>query len=165
MPTPEYLIRCFRENDSERIIEIYNYYVRSTFAAYPTEPVSLSFIDYLRKDAFSFYVAEKDNELVGFALMKPFLPFSSFKETATITYFIDPKHTRCGLGNQFLEALESDARQRGICTILAHAASSNEESINFHRKYGFSECGRLPGVGVKFGEHFDIVWMSKTLEQ
>lgn len=165
MPTPEYLIRCFRENDSPRIIEIYNYYVRNTFAAYPKEPVPLSFIDYLRKDALSFYVAEKDNEVVGFSFIRPFLPFSTFKSTATVTYFLDPEHTRFGIGNRFLEVLESDAKQMGICTILAHIASCNRESINFHRKHGFFECGRLPGVGVKFDEHFDVIWMAKTLGQ
>lgn len=37
------------------------------------------------------------------------------------------------------------------------------DSLAFHRKHGFEDCGRFKGVGRKFGEDFDIVWMQRHL--
>jgi L-amino acid N-acyltransferase YncA len=164
MSSPEYTLHQPRDRDRDRIVEIFNHYIIGSFAAYPAEPISPKFMDILLRDAFSLYVAEHDGEVVGFGYLKPFLPFSTFMTAATVTYFIVPEHTRSGLGTRMLEALESDARQRGVRTLLANIASPNVGSLEFHRKHGFSECGRLPGVGVKFGERFDVVWMVKSLE-
>jgi phosphinothricin acetyltransferase len=41
--------------------------------------------------------------------------------------------------------------------------AANEPSIVLHRKFGFAEVGRLPGVGVKFHRPLDLVLMQKTL--
>lgn len=112
----------------------------------------------------SFYVAELEGKVVGFAFLKPYLPISTFKTTATVTYFIDQDLRRSGLGTHILMTLESDAKKKGIHTLLAHISSRNEKSIRFHKKNGFSECGRFPEIGIKFGELFDVVWMVKKLD-
>ena len=59
--------------------------------------------------------------------------------------------------------LESEARQRGIDTILANISSHNEQSLAFHAGHGFTECGRFRRAGRKFEKDFDIVWMQKFL--
>lgn len=48
--------------------------------------------------------------------------------------------------------------------LLASISSRNEQSLAFHRKRGFVECGRLRDVGVKFGKSFDVVWMQKRVK-
>ena len=164
MSGSDYDIRQFREEDRERIIEIYNYYVRESYAAYPSEKVEPGFIDFLMKGVHSFYVAESGGSVVGFAFLKPYLPISTFGTTATVTYFIDPDHRKSGLGTHILMTLESDAKKKGIHTLLAHISSRNEDSISFHKKNGFSECGRFPEIGMKFGERFDVIWVVKKLD-
>jgi len=82
---------------------------------------------------------------------------------AEVTYFIHPEHTGNGLGKRLLDDLERGAGEKGIATLLASISSLNSGSIRFHRKNGFSECGRFQRVGVKKGQWFDTVWMQKTL--
>jgi L-amino acid N-acyltransferase YncA len=164
MSSPEYELRQVREEDRERIIEIFNYYVTRSYAAYPSEKVGPGFLEQLMNGAHSFYVAELEGEVVGFAFFKPYLPTSTFRSTATVTYFIDQDHRRSGLGTKILMTLESDAKKKGIHTLLAHISSRNEDSISFHKKNGFSECGRFPEIGMKFGERFDVIWVVKKLD-
>jgi L-amino acid N-acyltransferase YncA len=163
MSSSDYEIRQFREEDQERIIEIFNYYITESYAAYPSEKVGPEFLDQLMHGSHSFYVAESGGRVVGFAFLKLYLPYSTFKSTATVTYFIDPVHRQSGLGTHFLKRLESDAKMKNIHTLLAHISSKNDESISFHEKNGFSECGRFPEIGVKFGARFDVIWMAKKL--
>jgi L-amino acid N-acyltransferase len=47
--------------------------------------------------------------------------------------------------------------------MLGGIAAENEASIRLHRKLGFVETGRLPGVGQKFGRTLDLVFMQKQL--
>jgi phosphinothricin acetyltransferase len=62
-----------------------------------------------------------------------------------------------------LDRLAADARGMGIETILASVSSANEGSIDFHRKYGFAECGCFRSVGKKSGKDFDEVWLQLFL--
>jgi L-amino acid N-acyltransferase YncA len=148
------------------VIDIYNHFIEESWAAYPDEPV-----DYALFDRFlamirgypSLVVRSESGEVVGFAFLHAFLPAGTFRRTAEITYFILPEHTRLGLGRRILERFQSEAARAGIDNLLASISSRNAPSIEFHRKNGFVECGRLRQVGLKFGEDFDVVWMQKRI--
>ena len=62
-----------------------------------------------------------------------------------------------------LKRLISDARKMKIKTLLASISSRNKESIAFHKKHGFIECGRFKDIGRKRGKLFDVVWMQKVI--
>ena len=40
---------------------------------------------------------------------------------------------------------------QGIEILLANVSSLNERSLRFHRKHGFTECGRLRRITTKYG--------------
>lgn len=101
--------------------------------------------------------------MVGFCSLKPFIPFSTFKETAEISYFIEPSEVGKGAGSQALNLLEAKGREIGIRQILASISSLNEQSLNFHNKNGFRECGKFKNVILKKNIHFDIIWMQKEI--
>jgi L-amino acid N-acyltransferase YncA len=151
--------------DDSAILEIFNYYVRHGFGAYPEEPVPPSFFGFLRENSRAFPVVEDCGKIVGFAILKPFLPFSTFRKTASVTYFVSPGYTRTGVGTLLLDALTIRAKMEGFAILIANISSKNTASIEFHRKSGFRESGRLSQVGVKFGEPFDLVWMQKDLNE
>ena len=158
------IIRTAEERDREPVIWIFNHYVTTGFAAYPDKPVPLGFFDLFRDGALAFYVAEQEGEVIGFSLMKPFLPFSTFSRTATVSTFIDPAHRHSGCGTVLLDAMTNEALLRGVRVLLASISSKNPDSRAFHKKHGFTECGRFQNVGFKFGEPFDVIWMEKDLE-
>jgi len=161
MQEPE--IRPATDADSEAVIEIFNHYATTGFAAFPDKPVAASFIRVIGEGAHSFYVLSVNGEIPGFAILRPLLPFRTFARTATVTTFIAPAHRHQGYGTLLLEAMTREAKKRGIAILLASVSSRNNESIGFHKKHGFIECGRMYGVGEKFNELFDLIWLQKDL--
>jgi phosphinothricin acetyltransferase len=155
-----------RRDDRKSIVDIFNYYVENSFAAFPDEKLPYEFFDGLLKLSAGLpaVVAKDDSgKVVGFGLLRPHNPFPVFSRAADITYFIAPGHTGKGVGSLILAELEKQAASRGIATILAPISSLNEQSITFHKKHGFVEVGRFKQVGQKKGRIFDVVWMQKNL--
>ena len=166
MAIQDYVIREVADQDQSAIVEIFNYFVEHSFAAYPSDRVGFAFFRNLctMAEGYPFYVvATPDREVVGFGLLHKYHSAETFKRTAELTYFILPEHTRRGLGGRLLEMLIREAMKKGIDSLLASISSQNQISLDFHRTHGFSECGRFRRVGQKFGESFDVVWMQRFL--
>jgi L-amino acid N-acyltransferase YncA len=159
----EIVIRSVCDADQAAVMKIFNHYAAGSFAAYPEGPVPDRMFTLMAEEAISFVVAESAGTVIGFGLLKPFMPFSAFRAAATASYFIGQGYTRGGAGTRILKYLETKAKETGVTTLVVHISSKNEASIRFHLRNGFTEAGRLLSVGKKFGEPFDIVWMQKTL--
>jgi L-amino acid N-acyltransferase YncA len=145
-------------------MRIFNYYATTSFAAYPNGPVPLPFFSLLREGSLCSLVLDDAGRVAGFGNLKPFLPFPAFKKTGMLTYFVAPEYTGQGLGTRILGRLTEDARNMGIKVLVANMSSKNEASIRFHKHHGFSMAGNLAGVGEKFGEPFDVLWMQRAVE-
>lgn len=158
----EMRLREMQESDGDAVMRIFNHYAKTSFAAYP-DPLPTQFFPHLKEGALSAVVLEDDGGVAGFGLLKPFLPFAAFKKTGMLTYFIAPEFTGRGLGTRMLGRLVEDAKRSGQKVLVANIASRNEASIRFHAKQGFTVAGNLVGVGEKFGEPFDVVWMQRTI--
>jgi phosphinothricin acetyltransferase len=157
------IIRKVRISDRDGIIEIFNHYAATSYAAYPEMQVNDRFFEFLREGTLAFYILENASQVVGFGLIKPVLPFPAFMKTGMLTYFLSPEFTGQGLGKKLLERLSHDALKLGMTSLVANMASKNIPSIHFHVRNGFTEVGRLQNAGMKFDELFDIVWMQKML--
>jgi L-amino acid N-acyltransferase YncA len=162
----DYRLEPVSVEDGDQIIDIFNYYVENSFAAYPESKVPReffgSFLNLTR--GYPFLVA-KDmcGKVVGFGSLRPYSLLSTFSRAAEITNFISPEHTGIGIGQRILDCLLDQARKMGIVTILASISSLNQASLAFHKKNGFMECGRFVGIGQKMGKGFDVVWMQKMV--
>ncbi|MDD1694662.1 MAG: N-acetyltransferase family protein [Methanoregula sp.] len=159
----EMRLREMQESDRDAVMRIFSHYAETSFAAYPDGPLPPLFFPHLREGALSAVVLEDDGGIAGFGLLKPFLPFPTFKKTGMLTYFIAPEFTGRGLGTRILGRLVEDAKKHGQKTLVANISSKNEASIRFHAKQGFTVSGNLTGVGEKFGEPFDVVWMQRPV--
>jgi phosphinothricin acetyltransferase len=162
----KFKIRRVTLEDEQAILKIFNYFVENSFAAYTEHAEGSAFFKKLWgiSSGYPFYLAEgQDGRPIGFALIHPYYGMNVFRKTARITYFILPEYTRSGLGKIFLDKLTQDARELGIENILASISSLNEQSINFHKKHGFIECGRFKSIGEKWDQVFDEIWMQLEL--
>ena len=158
--------REYRDEDSPRLVEIFNYYIENSYAAYREQKIDGSFIEILRNISrgYPFYIVEDDSDgVVGFGMIHPYHPSEVFKRTAELSYFFDRDHTRKGIGFELLDKLTADARAMGVDSLVASISSRNEESLNFHLKNGFVECGRFKRIGRKWDRDFDVVWMQKFI--
>ena len=154
----------------QAVIDILNFYIEDGFAAFPREKVSYEFFDILLKMTAGYpaiIVTDKDraDEVVGFALMRPYHLMKTFQRTAQAGYFLRPEYTRRGIGRKIMEFFTAEAGKMGVDSLLADISSLNEASIKFHRKMGFELCGRFRRVGRKHDRDFDVVWMQKMLRE
>ncbi len=158
-----YKIRHVKNSDMNDVRNVYNYYVKNEFAAYAEKDVPIDFFNNIKEEALSFYILEINAKLVGFAVLRNYLPYDNFKHTGKLTYFIRPEYTNKGYGTILFNKLIEDAKQNGMSTIIVHLSSLNDSSLYFHKKHGFEECGRFNNIAKKFNRYFDIIWMQKTL--
>ena len=156
------------EGDREAVIDLFNYYIENSFAAYPEKKVPYGLFDQFLAltegyPAFTVRDEEQADRIVGFAFLRPYHPLAEFQRAAEITYFIEPGYTGQGIGSRILERITGEAKRKGIDTILANVSSLNESSLRFHERHGFEECGRFRRVAKKKGQDLDVVWMQKIL--
>ncbi|NCD07867.1 MAG: N-acetyltransferase family protein [Negativicutes bacterium] len=159
-------IREMSPEDKVPIIDIFNYYVEYSFAAYPENKADYNLYNFFLKssDGYPTVVAQdEDGELLGFGMLRAYDMMSVFKKTAEISYFIKPGYTGRGIGKIMLAKLLDDAKRVGITCILANISSFNSGSIRFHQQNGFIECGRFNNIGRKNGKDFGVVWMQKQI--
>lgn len=163
----DYTMQPLVEEDVEEAVDVFNYYVENSFAAYREEKITAEYYRQILHDAAEYpKVSVRDGEdvFVGFGLLVPYKPIPVFSHSANLICFLLPEATGKGLGKIVLDYLEGKAREVGITIILSSISSRNPESQNFHLKNGFVECGRFHDVGKKNGKFFDIVWMEKHLD-
>jgi L-amino acid N-acyltransferase YncA len=158
-------IRPVTEADAPEITRIFNHYVRKSFAAFPDREVGRSFILQLLEQTkdYGCYAVESNGEVIGFGVVRPLYPFPNLMAAGEVSYFICPGFTGRGMGTRLIGVLEGKARELGMRSLVARVSSRNRKSIRFHRKNGFSICGRIRAVGTKFGKPFDVVILQKFL--
>jgi phosphinothricin acetyltransferase len=162
----KYSINPISNEDRQPIIDIFNYYVENSFAAYPENRLPYQAFDMFLQLSNGFptgTIKDEDGKIVGFGMLRPHNPMPAFSQTVEVAYFIHPDYTGKGLCKKLLDSLEKGAREKGITNILANISSLNPNSIKFHLKNGFTECGRFRKIGKKKGQEFDTIWMQKIL--
>lgn len=154
------------EEHRQSVIDIYNHYVDHGFASYREIRIPYEAFDRFlaMSKGFPAYVSiSEEGQVEGFAFLHAWHPSECFTRIAEVTYFLHPDATRKGIGSRLLKRMIEEAAVMKVDRILASISSRNPESLAFHRKYGFEECGRFSGIGTKHGQDFDVVWMMKRL--
>jgi L-amino acid N-acyltransferase YncA len=162
----DYRFRPLEPAARDAFLGIYNYFIESSFAAWPDQPAGAEFFDRVLQMTAGYpaiAIETEAGEMAGFAFLRPFHPAGTFRRTAEIAYFLLPAHTGRGLGRRVLETFIEQARAMGIDNLLASVSSRNEQSLRFHEKSGFTCCGRLRAAGRKFAEDFEVVWFQKAI--
>ena len=148
------------------VIDIFNYYIEHSFAAYLENKLPYALFEelFFKPEGYPRIVVEEPpGTVVGFGRLRPYSPIPTFKRTAEITYFLQPNRTGQGLGTLMLKSLLSQAKSIGISSILANISSLNEGSVRFHSRNGFKKCGQFNQIGIKKGTYFDVVYMQLEL--
>ena len=149
----------------KEIIDIFNYYVENSFAAYVEHKLPYEFFEKLQEmcRGYPAVVAEDDGTVLGFGMLRAYNAMPAFSRVAEITIFIKHGATGKGLGNAVFDHLETEGKRQGITSILASISSLNDVSVNFHAKNGFVQCGRFKNIGRKKNRTFDVIYMQKML--
>ena len=154
-------IRTYKQDDFEGLLEVFNTFVKDSFAAYCKVGYDVGVFRNHVENAKIIFVLTELERIIGFGYLSALKPYSNFNQTGVLTYFILAEYTGKGLGTRIINELISFGKKEGITNYLAQISSKNKQSINFHKKHGFVEVGNFKEVGIKFNQKFDIIWMQK----
>lgn len=108
-------------------------------------------------------IAEYESEVIGYGTFDYFRPRIGYKYTVEHSVYVAKGFQGKGVGKLVLEELIKIATKKGFHTMIAGIDAKNKGSIEFHKKFGFKEVGRLKEVGYKFNNWLDVVFMQRIL--
>jgi len=155
----EAFVRVAVPADSEAIAGIYNHYVTQTVVTFEEEAISSSEIHRRIQEIQSsliWYVAEQDDEIVGFAYAGNWSGRSAYRFSTEVTAYVSPDHTGHGIGSRLYGRLLSALKDRRIHAVIGGIALPNAASVSFHEKFGFSKVAHFREVGFKFNQWIDV---------
>jgi L-amino acid N-acyltransferase YncA len=103
--------------------------------------------------------------VLGFAAFGPLRDYSGYRFTAEDSVYLLPQAQGRGVGGALLRALVERAGELGMHSMCAFIEAENAASIRLHARAGFTEVGRIPQAGTKFGRWLDLVIMQRLLER
>ena len=154
-------IRHADEKDCDAIAHIYNHYVGK--ASMDITPKEGSYYRrWLRnRDTMeSLYVAETEEEgVIGWGIIKKYSDREGYRFAGETSIFLHPSSLNKGYGRQMKEYLMERCRELGYKHLVAKIWKSNEVSINYNLKLGYSIVGVQEKIGKVDGKWIDVVIM------
>lgn len=166
-------IRNATLEDAERILQIYDYYVKNTVITFEYVTPSLGeFNERMKKTMlrYPYLVILQDGRIEGYAYAGPFVGRAAYDWSCELTIYLDPDARKYGMGRMIYEALEEALCDMGILNLYACIGypEHNDEylttnSADFHEHLGFKKVGEFQKCGYKFGRWYDMIWMEKII--
>ena len=166
-------IRDAKIADAERLLEIYDYYVRNTAITFEYDTPSLDEFKARIENTMKRYpylVIEKDGRIDGYAYAGILKDRAAYNRSCETTIYIDHDARKNGMGRMLYEALEEKLKAIGILNMYACIAYPDTEdeyltknSAEFHEHLGYSKVGEFHKCGYKFGRWYNMIWMEKLL--
>ena len=168
MPLPDAVIRPAAPGDLGAVAAIFGHYVTNSVLTFEVTPPDTAYWhrkkDDLAAQGLPFLVCECDGAVAGYAYATPWRTKPAYRHTVENTIYLDPGYTGWGLGGRLLRALQRDCALAGAEQMIAVIVDSGDQaSAALHRACGFTEAGRLRGVGRKHGRLLDTVLMQHDL--
>ncbi len=98
------------------------------------------FFDTLERPDTLFLVYTEDAQICGYVGL-----YQSFEEGEITNVAVDPAKRRCGIARQLLQALDAQAKARGIAKIFLEVRVSNQPAIALYEKQGYERIAMRPG--------------------
>ena len=155
-------IRVARREDLQQLLDIYNYEVVHGVATLDLQPKSLEewgqWFDAHNIKNHPLLVAEQAGRVAGYASLSPYRSKEAYRSTVELSIYISPDFRRQGVATALMEAILREARQDPEThTVVSVITDGNEASRKLHEKFGFTYCGAIREVGMKFGAYQDIL--------
>lgn len=166
-------IRSACVNDAEALLSIYSYYVENTAVSLElTVPTVKEFRDRISNtlNRYPYLVAEDGNGIAGFCYASEFRVREGYRFSVETSVYVKNGLQKNGYGRMLVDALTEELKKIGIRNINVCIVSSEDKddyvtdnSLNFHKKLGFSTVGRFHKCAYKFNRWYDVVWMEKHI--
>jgi len=164
----EIIIRPAIAADLPSILDIVNHAIAHTTSNYNYEPQSLevqiAWFRQKQEHGFPVIVAEQNGEVIGYGAYGTFREKIGYQFTVEHSVYVNHSHIGKGIGKLLLAELIRLARAQGIRTMIGGIDADNADSIAFHKKFGFTECGTIKDAAFKFDRWLDLLFMQLVLK-
>lgn len=109
-------------------------------------------------------VAEDDGRVTGYAKTGQFRDKPAYDTTCEVSVYVGADDRGRGVGNALYTDLLERLDASGLRLATAGITVPNEASERLHRAHGFTPVGTFEGVGVKFGQPWNVVWYQRPLQ-
>lgn len=155
------LIRKAELKDLKDLLEIYNYEVVYGISTLDIRPKTLEewkqWFDAHNLDNHPLIVAEIDGHAAGYASLSSYREKEAYCSTVELSVYVSASYRKMGIADALMKAILDMAKEdESIHMVVSVITGGNEASIRLHDKYGFTYCGSIHEVGVKFREYRDI---------
>ncbi len=167
------MIRRATENDAERLLEIYAYYVSNTAISFEYEVPSLEeFEDRISNtlEKYPYIILEEDGEVKGYAYAGVFKGRAAYDHCCEVTIYVDHASRGKGYGRVLYNELEKALSKIGMINLYACIADpiSEDEYLTrnsefFHQHMGYTRVGEFHKCGYKFDRWYNMIWMEKII--
>ena len=161
------IVRPAEFSDSKEIASIWNPYIKDTFVTFnaveKNQEEVCSLIKDRRNDGHEFWVAIRDDKVIGFASYAQLRTGVGYRYSMEHTIIVSDKYKSLGIGKNLMGVLCAHAKKRDINSMWAGVSALNTAAIKFHEGLEFKTVARLPEVGYKFDSLIDLVLMRKLL--
>lgn len=148
--------------DSTALSAIYSGYVRETWVSFEVEPPTptemQSRIQAILDRNLPYLVAEDaSGTVIGYAYASPYRPRTAYQFSVENSIYLAPEAQGKGIAKALLDAVVLRCQALDIKTMIAIVGldpdipTDHNQSVRFHRKYGFQFVGVLDNIGQKFG--------------
>ena len=156
------LIRVAEQKDLPELLNIYNAEVLKSVANLDLTPRTLEewqvWFDHHNVENHPLYVADIEGRVAGYASLSSYREKEAFRSTVELSIYVAADYRNRGVATELmtfiLDQARADERTHAVISVIS---ATNEPSILLHKKFGFTYCGLIPEVGVKFGVYQDIV--------
>ncbi len=160
-------IRFASPHDSPSILEIYKHYVENTAYSFELDvPTESEFFDRIALilSEYPYLVYEIDGVIVGYAYASRFAPRAAYRYSVEVSVYLRHDYQGKGVAAKLYNCIFQILTAQGFHSVFAGVTASNERSIAFHKKQGFTVVGTFHKAGYKFNRWHDVMWLEKALQ-
>lgn len=111
------------------------------------EELTQEFTDYINMDCNVIFLAMSDSQPIGFAQCGLRHDYVEGTNSSPVGYlegiFVVKEHRKKGIAKEMLWACENWAKEQGCKEFASDCELTNETSLRFHLKMGFTEANRI----------------------
>ncbi len=162
-------IRPYLEEDFQAIADIYNESITkggiTMDCCYRSLDDIRSMVDKFDGREIILVGAVDDIGVIGWGIIKRYSDRLGYRVCCETSLYLSLSETNKGYGSRLQKAILQKVREFGYHHVVAKILTSNPESIDFHKKFGFSLVGIQKEIGFYRGKWFDVAIMQLILPE
>ena len=159
-------IRQYSEQDIQAIVDIYNEHIRQGGSTLDCHPYSF---DKMRSNIKkinhreTFLVAQIAENVIGWGSIRSYSDRPGYRVCCETSIYLSIAKIGRGYGQILQTALLEKVREFGYHHVVVKILTTNQKSIDFHKRFGFEIVGIQKEIGFYRGQWQDVTIMQLIL--